>query len=46
MISMVDCAHTPFSRFFFGRVHPEPYRDEARDWSFPAGNTMLDSTRR
>ncbi|MBL8177557.1 MAG: class I SAM-dependent methyltransferase [Bryobacterales bacterium] len=43
VISMVDCAHTPFSRFFFGRVHPEPYRDNAADWSFPPGNTMLDS---
>lgn len=43
VISMVDCAHTPFSRFFFGRVHPEPYRDDAMKWSFPPGNTMLDS---
>ncbi|MFN7936090.1 MAG: class I SAM-dependent methyltransferase [Bryobacteraceae bacterium] len=43
VISMVDCAHTPFSRFFFGRIHPEPYRDDAKDWSFPPGNTMLDS---
>ena len=43
VISMVDCAHTPFSRFFFGRVHPEPYRDDAAEWSFPPGNTMLDS---
>lgn len=43
VISMVDCAHTPFSRFFFGKVHPEPYRDDATEWSFPPGNTMLDS---
>lgn len=43
VISIVDCAHTPFSRFFFGRIHPEPYRDDAREWSFPAGHTMLDS---
>jgi len=43
VISMVDCAHTPFSRFFFGSIHPEPYRDDAVEWDFPAGNTMLDS---
>lgn len=43
VISIVDCAHTPFSRFFFGRIHPEPYRAAAREWSFPAGHTMLDS---
>ena len=43
VISIVDCAHTAFSRFFFGRIHPEPYRDEATTWSFPAGHTMLDS---
>jgi SAM-dependent methyltransferase len=43
VISMVDCTHTPFARFFFSRIHPEPYRDGAREWSFPEGNTMLDS---
>jgi SAM-dependent methyltransferase len=43
VISLVDCAHTPFSRFFFGHIHPEPYRHDAPEWSFPAGNTMLDS---
>lgn len=43
VISMVDCAHTPFSRLFFGRIHPEPYRAGDPSWSFPAGHTMLDS---
>ena len=43
VISIVDCAHTPFSRFFFGSIHPEPYRAGAKEWSFPAGHTMLDS---
>lgn len=43
VISIIDCAHTPFSRFFFGRIHPEPYRDDAAGWNFPAGHTMLDS---
>ena len=43
VISMVDCAHTPFSRFFFGSIHPEPYRADSATWSFPAGHTMLDS---
>jgi SAM-dependent methyltransferase len=43
VITMIECAHTPFSKFFFGRIHPEPYRDADAQWSFPAGNTMLDS---
>jgi SAM-dependent methyltransferase len=43
VISMVDETHTPFARFFFGRVHPEPYDDRATEWSFAEGNTMLDS---
>lgn len=40
---MVDCVHTPFRRFFFGRIHPEPYRDHGVEWRFPAGHTMLNS---
>ncbi len=43
VISMVDETHTPFARFFFGKVHPEPYDDKTASWSFPAGNSMLDS---
>lgn len=43
VISMVDCTHTPFARFFFSRIHPEPYEPRAREWSFPEGNSMLDS---
>lgn len=43
VISIVDCAHTPFSRFFFGKIHPEPYRADAAGWQFPEGHTMLDS---
>ena len=43
VISMVDETHTPFARFFFGRIHPEPYDDRATSWSFPEGHTMLDS---
>jgi len=43
VISMVDIPHTPFARFFFSRVHPEPYDDHAPEWSFPEGHTMLDS---
>ena len=43
VISLVDCAHTPFGRFFFSKVHPEPYDHHAKDWSFPPGHTMLDS---
>jgi SAM-dependent methyltransferase len=43
VISMIECAHTPFSRLFFGRIHPEPYRPADPDWAFPEGTTMLDS---
>lgn len=43
VISMVDVTHTPFARFFFSTFHPEPYDDQASDWSFPEGNSMLDS---
>ena len=43
VISMVDETHTPFARFFFSFIHPEPYNDAAAEWSFPRGHTMLDS---
>ena len=43
VISIVDCAHTPFGRFFFSKIHPEPYNHHAAEWSFPPGHTMLDS---
>jgi SAM-dependent methyltransferase len=43
VVSIVDETHTRFARFFFDKVHPEPYNDQAADWSFPAGHTMLDS---
>lgn len=43
VLSMVDCTHTPFARFFFGRFHPEPYKDGAERWDFPEGHSMLDS---
>jgi SAM-dependent methyltransferase len=43
VISMVDETHTPFARFFFGKIHPEPYDDRAAEWSFPEGHSMLDS---
>src|SRR5262249_53940578 len=35
--------HTPFARWFFSRVHPEPYNDSSQDWSSPEGHSMLDS---
>lgn len=43
VISMVDCTHTPFARFFFGRIHPEPFNDRSKDWTFPSQGRMLDS---
>lgn len=43
VISMVEVTHTPFARFFFSKVHPEPYRADAKTWQFPEGHSMLDS---
>jgi SAM-dependent methyltransferase len=43
VISIVDETHTPFARFFFSKIHPEPYDDRRRTWDFPPGDTMLDS---
>lgn len=43
VISMVDCTHTPFARFFFQTFHPEPYDDKTSKWDFPPGHSMLDS---
>jgi len=43
VVSIVDCAHTPFSRFFFGKIHPEPYNWRRQPWDFPEGKTLFDS---
>ncbi len=43
VISMVDETHTPFARFFFTRIHPEPYDDKTAFWSYPEGHSMLNS---
>ncbi len=43
VISIVDETHTPFARLFFSTLHPEPYKDDAEDWSFPQGHSLLDS---
>ncbi len=43
VISMVEVTRTPFARWFFSRLHPEPFNDRAREWSFPPGDTMFDS---
>ena len=43
VVSIVDETHTRFARFFFSKIHVEPYNDAAADWSFPPGHTMLDS---
>jgi SAM-dependent methyltransferase len=42
-ISMVDETHTPFARFFFSAVHPEPYNSSAAEWTFEYHHNMLDS---
>jgi SAM-dependent methyltransferase len=43
VISMVDETHTPFARFFFHRIHPEPYDEKTVTWSFPEGHNILSS---
>jgi SAM-dependent methyltransferase len=43
VIGMVEVTHTPFARWFFSTVHPEPYNARAARWDFPEGHTMLDS---
>lgn len=43
ILGMIEVAATPFARFFFTRFHPEPYRPEAKEWSFDQQNSMLDS---
>ena len=43
VISLVEVTHTPFAKWFFSRVHPEPYDDAAAEWGFPEGHSMLDS---
>jgi ubiquinone/menaquinone biosynthesis C-methylase UbiE len=43
VVSIVDCAHTPFGRFFFSFIHPEPYLSHSKGWSFPQTGSLLDS---
>lgn len=43
VVSMIEVAHTPFARFFFRKFHPEPYRDELREWLFEQQDSMMDS---
>lgn len=43
VLSLIECAHTPFARFFFRHLHPEPYDDAAPDWAFQQRDAMMDS---
>jgi SAM-dependent methyltransferase len=43
VISMVEVTHTPFARWFFSSVHPEPYDDCSGQWNFPERHSILDS---
>ena len=45
VISMIEVAHTPFARFFFRNFHPEPYRDDVREWAFAPPAAVRDSIR-
>jgi SAM-dependent methyltransferase len=43
VISIIDCAHTPLSKVFFGKMHPEPYNHMDSNWDFQEGDNMMDS---
>mgnify|MGYP001800673276 CR=1 FL=1 len=43
VVAMIEVAHTPLARFFFDRMHPEPYEDCAADWRFEQVASMMDS---
>jgi len=43
VVGLVDETHTPFARWFFSKVHPEPYDDRAENWAFTQSDAMLDS---
>ena len=42
VISMIEVAHTPFARLFFGNFHHEPYHDGCQEWSFAQKDSMMD----
>lgn len=43
VIAMVEVSHTPFARFFFRRLHPEPFDDAQVGWAFDQSDSMMDS---
>jgi SAM-dependent methyltransferase len=43
VISMIEVAHTPFSKFFFHNFHPEPYLPQLANWSFTQSDAMMDA---
>ncbi len=43
VVSMIEVAHTPLARAVFGHLHPEPYDDQAGDWTFDQTDAMADA---
>ncbi len=43
VVSMIEVAHTPLARAVFGSFHPEPYDDQAADWTFDQSDAMADA---
>lgn len=39
VIAMIDVAHTPLSRLFFGNFHPEAYEHRASEWRLNTSGT-------
>lgn len=40
VVAMVEPWNTGWSRFIYSNFHHEPFRPEAREWPFPAGDPM------
>lgn len=39
-VVMIEPWNTPFGRWVYRNLHPEPFRPEAPDWSFPASGPL------
>ncbi|HUP57004.1 MAG TPA: class I SAM-dependent methyltransferase [Bdellovibrionota bacterium] len=43
VVSMIEVARSPLSKLVFGKLHPEPYRDDAADWELAGAKSSYDS---
>jgi SAM-dependent methyltransferase len=40
MVVMIEPWNTPWGRFVYGRLHPEPFRPESASWELPPGGPL------